>query len=75
MKCVCIHFLKKKKNRRCYLLLESGLHGDIRSRIPRNKNESAEDEYKFDTAKTVHEKSTQNIRVCCKYNFHDTLEH
>lgn len=48
------------------MLLESGLRGDIiRSRISRNKNESAGDEYKFDTdtAKTAREKSTQNIRV------------
>lgn len=57
----CTRFLGR--NRRCYLLLELVLRGDIRSRIPCNKNESAGDEYKFeykfdaDTARTGHEKS------------------
>lgn len=60
-----------KKSRKCYLLLESILCEDITR--PRDKNESAEDEYKFDAdaAKTGHEVKYSYIRY--KYDIHGTL--
>lgn len=57
------------------MLLESILREDIiRSRVPRDKNESAEEEYKFDadTAKMSHEVKYSYIRY--KYDIHGTLD-